>query len=194
MQTIVWDVDDVLNDLMREWYAAKWLPEHPQCPVRYEELEQNPPHELLNASLQEYLASLDAFRLSEQGRSLSPDRTVVQWFEREGSRYRHVALTATPIVNAPHAASWVFRHFGRWIRTFAYVPSSRPGDPVNAYDRSKGEFLSWWGRADILIDDNLQHTSAAAELGISTYLVPRPWNDAGGSLADILAKLSSAAR
>jgi len=182
----------VLNDLMRAWFTEKWLPEHPLCATRYEELTQNPPHELLGTTEEDYLSSLDSFRLSAPGRDLPPNQAVIAWFEREGSRYRHLALTATPIINAQHAASWVLHHFGRWIRTFAYVPSGRPSDPLFAYDRSKNEFLSWWGKADIVIDDNPHHTAAAAQLGICTYLVPRPWNKAEGTLTDILASLNVA--
>ena len=26
MLTIVWDIDDVLNDLMRDWFTESWLP------------------------------------------------------------------------------------------------------------------------------------------------------------------------
>jgi hypothetical protein len=192
MQTIIWDVDDVLNDLTREWFMAQWLPEHSGCAVRFEELTRNPPHALLGTTEQDYLTSLDSFRLSDAGRDLPPNREVLAWFEQEGARFRHVALTATPLMNAQHAASWVLRYFGRWIRTFAFVPSPRPGDPPSAYDRSKKEFLAWWGRADILIDDSPSHTAAAAQLGIRTFLVSQPWSRGGEPMGDILEALNIA--
>ena len=34
MVTIVWDVDDVLNDPMQQWFIYGWLVEqHPECRV-----------------------------------------------------------------------------------------------------------------------------------------------------------------
>ena len=51
MLTIVWDVDDVLNDLMAVWFRDAWLPKHAACPVRYEEITENPPHRVLGSSV-----------------------------------------------------------------------------------------------------------------------------------------------
>jgi len=45
MKAIMWDVDDVLNDLMGEWFRTRWIPLHPQCPVDYLGITVNPPHE-----------------------------------------------------------------------------------------------------------------------------------------------------
>ena len=36
MKTIVWDVDDVLNDLMRDWLTQWWMPAHPETKIDYE--------------------------------------------------------------------------------------------------------------------------------------------------------------
>jgi hypothetical protein len=189
MQTIVWDVDDVLNELMKNWYERKWLPEHPLCAVRYEALTQNPPHELLGAGREEYLQSLDAFRLSDEGRQLPPGEEVMDWFRTHGHRFRHIALTATPIECAPHSAAWVIRNFGNWIRTFAFVPSQRRNDRGPAYDMTKKDYLAWWGKADVLVDDNPGHVEAAKQLGIHALLVPQPWNHGEGSLKNVLQEL-----
>ena len=43
MKTVIWDVDDVLNDLMRCWFEKSWLLSHPECTLTYEDLTQNPP-------------------------------------------------------------------------------------------------------------------------------------------------------
>ena len=45
--TVVWDVDDVLNDLMAAWLAQVWVSEHPDRPIAYADVRANPPHELL---------------------------------------------------------------------------------------------------------------------------------------------------
>ncbi len=192
MQTIVWDVDDVLNELMKNWFEHKWLPDHLACSVRYETITQNPPHELLGVALEEYLRSLDAFRQSDGFRQMTPNREVLAWFNRFGTRFRHIALTATPILCAPHSAEWVFRHFGTWIRSFAFVPSRRSSDPGSDQDTTKKAYLQWWGKADFFVDDNPDHVEAAGSLGIRSLLVPRRWNRAQGSLADVLNVLSSA--
>jgi len=58
VRTVVWDVDDVLNDLMQSWFDSVWTPEHPGELLRYAGVSQNPPHKLLGVGRDEYLASL----------------------------------------------------------------------------------------------------------------------------------------
>ncbi len=189
MLTIVWDVDDVLNELMRTWFVVEWLPSHPDCLLHFEDLAENPPHSVLGASRSEYLDSLDRFRLSPQARDMAPCSEFLGWFQEHGARFRHLALTARPWEMVPPLAEWVFRHFGPWIRTFAYVPS-RSGEGVPRYDLSKGEYLTWLGKADILVDDNPEHLRAAASQGICGVLVPQPWNDSRYTASQVLADLS----
>ena len=190
MNTVVWDVDDVLNDLMHSWFELHWLPRHPDCPITYSMISENPPHLLLGVSVTEYLASLDTFRLSEAAREMAPVPEVLGWFRSHGGHFRHIALTATPMCAAPFSAAWVMRHFGWWIRSFSIVPSVRAGEVAPIYDNSKQDFLRWWGKADILVDDNAMNIAAAQELGISTVLIPRPWNGSQLTLADALETLA----
>ena len=126
MLTIVWDVDDVLNNLMRTWFEEAWRPSHPACTVAYDQLRANPPHEVLDVTKSEYLASLDAFRDSGRAAALAPHPAILEWLAAHGHRYRHMALTARPLASAGSAADWVFRHFGNYIRCYGVVPS-RPG-------------------------------------------------------------------
>jgi hypothetical protein len=190
VQTIVWDVDDVLNNLTENWFRQKWLVKHPGCPCRFEDLTANPPHERLGVSLSEYLSSLDEFRLASMVK-LSPNPEVVQWFEQYGHRYRHAVLTATPLHTVELSAYWVMHHFGRWIRSFHFVPSEREGQEVIRHDRTKGEFLSWLGKADIFIDDSPANIKQAQAAGITAYLVSRPWSDGGMTCTAILNELQS---
>jgi hypothetical protein len=178
VKTIVWDVDDVLNNLMRAWLETAWLPAHPTCQIHYRLLTKNPPHHLLGATKNEYLQSLDDFRLNHFTQ-LKPIAEILTWFETCGQKFRHIALTATPLKTAALSAEWTMRHFGQWIRTFAFVPSPRPDDPGPVYDQSKADYLGWWGQADILIDDNPAHISAAQTLGLTALLVAQPWNQGG---------------
>ena len=190
MKTIIWDVDDVLNDLMRWWLELAWLPAHPACRVTYPGLTENPPHALLGIGLEEYLASLDAFRLSPAAREMAPVPEVLEWFTRHGARARHVALTAAPQHTVHESAAWVLRHFGGWIRTFAFVPSPRPGASSPGYEATKEEYLAGCGRVDVFLDDNPAHVQAARRRGMAALLVPRPWNAGGPTLAQTLEQLA----
>jgi FMN phosphatase YigB (HAD superfamily) len=189
MRTIVWDLDDVLNDLMLAWFNEAWIPAHPECRLSYSEITENPPDRVLGISRAEYLASLDEFRLSERARSLRPNAAVLAWLERSGADYRHVALTARPIGCTAPAAEWLFRHFGSYIRTFGVVPSRlATGEP--AYDTTKGDFLRWFGRADILVDDSEENIRSAEKFGIRGVLYPQPWNRCSLSVEGVLESLN----
>ncbi len=190
--TIVWDIDDVLNDLMRVWLETAWLPAHPDCPVRYQDLRANPPDEVLGVSRAEYLVSLDGFRRSCYLEQLPPLPEALEWFRRHGERYRHLALTSTPLDCAPISAAWLLRHYGAWIRTFHVVPSAREGANHPAYDVSKAGFLEWLGHRDVLlIDDCASNVAGARKAGCAGLTMPRPWNQASGSLAGAFAQIGA---
>jgi hypothetical protein len=175
--TLVWDVDDVLNDLTRRWLEDAWRPAHPDADVAYADLTRQSPAALLGVAETEYLASLDDFRARRYA-ALDPDPEVLGWFTARGADFRHVALTATPMRHAPAVAAWVLGHFGPWIRAFAVLPSPRPGESLPVYDRDKGGVLAWLGVGDVFIDDSPANVAAVAARGVRTVLAPRPWNDA----------------
>ncbi|HEX8948289.1 MAG TPA: hypothetical protein VF790_04960 [Dissulfurispiraceae bacterium] len=185
-KTIVWDVDDVLNDLMREWLEKEWLPNHPACRLVYRELTANPPHELLGVSKEEYLASLDQFRLSPAAASMAPDKTLMEWFRKYGARYRHIALTARPRKTVGPAVQWLLAYLGEWFQVFCFIPSGRAGEISSQPDLEKGDFLSWLGKADFFLDDNPGNYSAAEKLGIRSFLVAQPWNEGTLTVSDIM--------
>jgi FMN phosphatase YigB (HAD superfamily) len=185
--TIAWDVDDVLNDLTRVWFDRVWRPAHPESTVRYEQLTANPPHECLGTTRQEFLRSLDAFRLAYFD-ALEPSAAVLAWLARHGADCRHVAFTAAPRRVAPLSAAWVLRHFGDWIRVFAFVPSPRDDDRLPRAG-GKGEALEWLTGIDVLVDDSPVNVAAARAAGRAAVLVPRPWNSARGTVEDALSEL-----
>ena len=187
MLTIVWDVDDVLNSLMRDWFECGWKPANPACPLKYEDLTENPPDRVLGISRREYLDSLDRFRLSPAARQMAPNPEVLAWFRIHGAAFRHIALTARPLDTAPAAAEWVMRHFGDYIRVFGVVPCrSVPETP--AYDQTKSDFLDWWGRGDILVDDSTENIAGAQRIGLSGVLFGQPWNAGARSPLDALTE------
>jgi len=189
MTTIVWDVDDVLNDLMRAWLEEAWLPSHPECVLRYTDILENPPHRILDVTLGDYRRSLDLFR-STSLMKLPPVPEVEAWFKANGHRFRNIALTTVPLPAAALQAAWVFEHFGLWIRSFNVVTSPRDEVPLPQYDMTKYDFLKWLENADILIDDNPENVKVAATLGIRAFLVSKPWNGGHASLSTILGQLA----
>ncbi|MGO8697367.1 MAG: hypothetical protein ACLQVY_06585 [Limisphaerales bacterium] len=189
MKTLTWDVDDVLNDQMRDWLQRWWLPQHPQCKVAYEEIKENPPQRVLSIPLQTYLDSLDAFR-QELGASLRPNAAVLAWFQQHGPRFRHMALTTTPLHFADISAAWVMKHFGNWIRSFNVVPSPRATISHVHYDGTKAEFLDWLGPSDMMIDDNPATIAEMGQHSISTLLWPQPWNGSSMAPAEALETLA----
>ncbi|MGD0281866.1 MAG: hypothetical protein ABSB95_05845 [Dissulfurispiraceae bacterium] len=191
LKTIAWDVDDVLNDLMRLWFEQKWIKEHDNCELRYQEIVENPPHRLLGAAIDEYLFSLDEFRLSLLYQQMPPVKEVLSWFEKDGHNFRHIALTAVPLIAASASAQWVFRHFGPWIRTFHFVPSKREGRKTPEYDNDKGAFLKWFGKVDVLVDDSLVNIQAAESAGVKGIIMPRPWNKRETSIGGALRELEN---
>jgi FMN phosphatase YigB (HAD superfamily) len=192
MLTIVWDVDDVLNDLMAAWFSEEWLPVHPECALCYADLRENPPHRVLGIEKREYLASLDSFRLSPKASAMKPNAAIIEWLRRYGGQYRHVALTARPLESAPAAAEWLFRHFGIFFRCFGLVPSRLDAsEPV--YDRNKADFLQWFRQADFFIDDSEDNVAAVRALGVKCLLFPQPWNGSPHTAGEVLKVLTEQA-
>ena len=187
-KTIVWDVDDVLNDLMGEWFRG-WRHDHPECTVAYEDLKNNPPHGILGISMDSYLQSLDNFRLSPHYGNLAPVREVKDWFLQHGDSFRHIALTAVPLRAASSSGQWVLRNFGTWIRTFHFVPSKRKGETIPNYENDKTEALKVLGPVHFFIDDHPDHVVAAQKAGIPALFFPRPWNHSGMSISVTLSRM-----
>ena len=192
MLTIVWDVDDVLNDLMYQWFVCGWLAEHSDCRISYAELTCNPPHDVLGVDRSEYLSSMDVFRRTERACNMAPNPEVLTWFREKGHRFRHIALTARPLETAPDVAHWVMRHFGAWIRCFGVVPT-RTEESVPVYDRSKGEYLAWLGRGDVLVDDSTDNILEAEALGLRTLQTAQPWNNSKLTMTALLQQLTQLA-
>lgn len=188
MITIAWDIDDVLNELMREWFSW-WKGAHADCGFSYEEISCNPPHELLGVSLNEYLESLDQFRI-EKYSSLLPNEDVLGWFKKTGINAHHIVLSAVPADCAHISAQWVMKHFGHWIRGFHYIPSGRNEKEAAIYDKTKADFLKRTGFVDIFIDDSEKNIVQASEVGMKTYLVNKSWNAGGEPLSGILEKVT----
>ena len=189
MKTIAWDIDDVLNDLMRIWFEQKWLADHPDSKIRYEDITENPPHRLLNTTLENYLRSLDEFRLSSMYQKMLPVEEVMNWFTKNGNNFRHIALTAVPLNAASASAQWVFRHFGSWIRTFHFVPSKREGQKIPDYDNDKGNFLKWIQKVDVIVDDSPVNIQTAKNAGVKGVVIPRPWNHSKTTVMQTLTLL-----
>jgi 5'(3')-deoxyribonucleotidase len=192
MITIAWDVDDVLNDLMRQWFEIVWKKAHPECKIDYEDLSENPPYQILNITKEQYLKSLDAFRIDTYYNQMIPTLPIKEWFIHHGHKFRHITLSAVPYAAAGESARWVITHFGKWIRTFHFIPSYRQTCKIPVYDQSKEEFLKRIRQVDYLIDDNEDNIKGAESVSVKGILFPRPWNSQRDeSIESVLTFLSS---
>jgi FMN phosphatase YigB (HAD superfamily) len=190
LKTIVWDVDDVLNELMYHWFEECYKNEHADLTLTFNELVKNPPHDILRISKEDYLSSLDTYRISEKGRNLAPNKDILDWFYINGSEYRHIALTSRSRKTIPILSEWVFRHYGDWIRTLSFIPAKRPLENVPVYDVKKADFLVWLEKVDLYIDDMEENIKAAKKVGINSLLYPRPWNSSSLTVKQFFKKVS----
>jgi len=190
MKTIVWDIDDVLNDLTRSWFDSVWKRENPEMEMQYEQLTLNPPHELLGMSREAYQCSLDRFRLSSEATEMKPDSSVLNWFNKWGAEYRHIALTARPIKTVSPAVSWLMDNFGEWFEGFGFVPSRRLDEHPKQPDKKKRDFLAWLGKANYFIDDHVENIEGSDELGIRSFIAAQPWNGGNMTVIEILETIN----
>ena len=190
MITIAWDVDDVLNDLMRCWLFDKWLAEHSDCGLTFEQITENPPQRIIGCSLEEYRQSLDDFRLSKACSLMQPNQEILAWFNEHGHKARHIALTSVPIKAAHISADWVIRNFGSWIRSFNFVPSLRNNEQAPDYGNSKADYLRWLNKVDVLVEYSDGNIHEAKESGIKGILLKKPWNKGSLSVKAVLTEIN----
>lgn len=190
MITVAWDVDDILNNLMFDWFTKKWLVEHRDCKIKFEQLTDNPPHQILQIEESEYLKSLDDYRLSDNYINSIPNSEILQWFEKYGAYARHLAVTAVPLKAAHISAFWVIRHFGKWIRSFNFLPSKRSNEDTTEYYHNKNDYLNTLKKIDILIEDNQMNIIEPQKNGIKCFLVEKPWNNGKLTVTEILNELN----
>ncbi len=171
---ILWDIDDVLNRLTMIWLETSAKKFTVRIP--YDELTENPPHELLNISKEDYLESLDDCR-SRFLYAEPPKTEIMLFFRTFGHHFRHLALSSVPAAFMGRSSEWVFRYFGSWIQSVCFIPSPRNNDPVfTTLFRSKGEAAAAFG--GILVDDSPANIASANESGSEAILFPAPWNPA----------------
>ena len=100
MKTLAWDVDDVINHLMRAWFNDLRTNSQREIKIGYDQLSENPPLKLLGITLNQYHVSLDEFRLSGRYERLEPNGEILNWFNTYGHCCRHLALSAVPLAAA----------------------------------------------------------------------------------------------
>ena len=170
---LIWDIDDVLNELIPLCIATTAQKVKPG--IKREDVQTNPPLEELGCSLDEYRKLLDECR-DRHLYSRPPRREVLEFFQEWGNCFRSVTLSSSPMHMAPRSAEWVLHHFGSWIQGTIFVPSPRKHVPVeSALFASKAEAVLSLG--GILIDDmpiNVENVRAAG--GEALYF-PAPWNE-----------------
>lgn len=170
---LIWDIDDVLNDLSRlciESTAQKLRPG-----IKFEEIKNNPPLPELGCDLEEFRLILDECR-DKYLYSQAPRKDVLAFFQKNGENFRSMTLSSAPMDMASRSAEWVLRHFGRWIHGTVFVPSPRKrvitGSPLFS---SKAEAVVTLG--GILIDDMPINVEAVKKAGGKALYFPAPWNE-----------------
>jgi 5'(3')-deoxyribonucleotidase len=183
---IVWDVDDVLNNLTRDFFHVYALGY--QKNIKYEDLIKYDFYDILQMTKAEYLYELDRYRLFSY---TLQNEHILNWFKKYGNNFYHIALTATPRKIASLSVKYVMEIFGNWIQAVNFVYSKRDDDNSIEYFKSKGEWLKWFGKADFFIDDNEQNLEKAKELNpeLTCYCPKQPWNN-GIPIEEILENLS----
>jgi 5'(3')-deoxyribonucleotidase len=187
---IIWDIDDVLNSLTEEWLVW-YKTENNNVLTVYTDLINNPPHDILGISKQEYLKLLDKFRRMHFS-TLKPNENVLDWFHKHGDDYINIALTAVPMSFADVSVEWCLKHFGRWIRSFNFIPSPRKSDTHKVNLTSKKEYIQQIiPNAEFFIDDTLSNLHGIEEIGVKAILFPAPWNaSAKLSMQECLKQIS----
>jgi len=191
MATIIWDIDDVLNDFTRIWLAQFWKKSNPDCTVNFDELTANPPHTILGITKSTFTASIDKFRCSREFTAIPPPPSIMRWFSEHGHKHKHLALTARPLTAVAPAADWLLTHLGAWFRVFAFVPSRRETDPDFVAELSKAAFIEWLGKGDFFIDDSQENIRKAQSSGVKPLLVKQPWNQGGTERDELLQFLAT---
>ena len=170
---LLWDIDDVLNDLMSLFAAT--VAQKLKPGVKAAELKSNPPLEALDCTLETYLAALDECRENFLFGSL-PKEEVRTFLRIRGGHFRSAALSSCPMNMAPRSAAWVLRHFGSWIQGVLFVPSPRKKIVIESFlYRSKAEAVCELG--GILIDDAPANVEAVRKAGGRALCFPAPWNE-----------------
>lgn len=177
-----------MNNLMKEWFEKCYLKSQ-NSSIVYKDITENPPHKILGLTLHDSQKSLDKFRL-ESYLLLKPIKEVSIWFQNYGHLYQHIVLTSVPVKFAHLSAQWVFKNFGTWIRSFNIVPTKRLDIEAPLYHQSKVEFLNWFGKGDLFIDDNKENLDAVESETIQTLLFPRPWNKNQLSFQETLERIN----
>ncbi len=185
---MVWDIDDVLNSLMRDFLL--WYNKRQGAEIAYPDITENPPHRILGCSKEEYLSALDIFR-RDFFMELRPNPLAMDWFGSMGcdSDIAHIACTSVPIRFANISWAWLCKHYP-FFRVFSFAPSFRQGDDLGPI-RSKADALSLFKEVNLFIDDNEQNVSEAGEF-CKALLYPAPWNRNRDMMeGDFWARLSS---
>lgn len=171
---LIWDIDDVLNTLMQQ-YVAYGLPENAKK-LSYKELTENPPHDLLGISKEDYLFSLDRVRAGGFY-NLPPRSEVMAFFDECGHLFDHIVLSAVPLRFMEKSSAWVLHYFGDWIQSCLFIPSHRPDRDVKSQlFASKAEAMKFFGPRAVLIDDSVKNVEETRSAGGRALYFPAPWN------------------
>lgn len=164
----VWDVDDVLNDLTKE-FIKEYYPKK-----AFDSLVDANIYKCLEIKESEYLSRLDDFR-QKKYLDLQPNREIID-FIKERSNSLHYILTAVPHVHIQTSFDWLVKNFNSLFYGFFFAPSPRPKDEkkiITKFDHLKN--LNSSCNKVYFIDDNPKNFLETSK-DIKKILWPQPWN------------------
>jgi len=183
---IVWDVDDVLNCLMKSW--LQYWSQESGLKIILNEIIKNPPQDILGITKEDYLNSLDTFRNSDLGKDLEVNHIIKKWFLHHGNKFNHIACTGRPIRTMPNQAWWLYKNYSQWIKTVHMTGADRD---LESRKISKADFISFINSDVVFIDDCENNINSVSKIGGITLLYPQPWNKANYTEVEFISKLNS---
>jgi hypothetical protein len=188
---IVWDIDSVLNNFEEEWFLYYKSINHEKYKnLFFNDIVDNPPHNILGITKEEYLESLNYFRKYCM-HTVKPNMSVLDWLNVYGSKINSSVLTSALYPSLEESAYWLFSNYKRYIRSYTVIPSYINKENAIIYDETKLDFLKKTRNVDIFIDDNEKTINSVKEFlpHIKVFCPKQPWNN-GVKIETILNDLT----
>lgn len=175
MLNIAIDIDDTLNNLMQVWLLHYNLQRGTL--FKFEDLKVNPPHEILGITKKDYINNLDKFKINYYNKVIV-NKKFWWWFDINGTKANFIAITSTSMETVSESSKWLFNCFGEWIRNYVVIPNHTDKYHEYKYFQSKAQWMDWFGKVDIYIDDNEKSIKQVNEIcpKVKTICIKQPWN------------------
>lgn len=188
MKTIIWDVDDTLNNFRFDWFLHnKEELKKIDHDISYDYFNIKNPYNILNDNKDTFIKSLKDFKNYNHFK-ITVNKEIYNWFYKYGKNYNHIILTKCSKDYFEFAVNFVNKYFGKWIQSYNYISGNKK-DNLNEF-LTKAEFIKkYFKEIKYFIDDSEKNCKQVEELGIKTFCPKQPWNN-GMDIKDILEELN----